>query len=118
MTRESFTQAIRACDSAARGLDGLPGVLKQAVKQIRTADSGEVGSSWFSSQPVSLKSTNSMPVHAVAQISSSDGVFDRDTLPNSENFAQESGSAVNVKLSRVECPLELAARPSDVTRAG
>jgi hypothetical protein len=44
------------------------GVFKQAVKQIRTAGSGEVGSSWFRSQPISLKSINSIPIHAVAQI--------------------------------------------------
>jgi hypothetical protein len=38
--------------------------------------------------------------------------------PDSENLVQESGSAVNVKMSQVEWPLELSARPSDATRGG
>jgi len=50
----------------------------------------------------------------------SDGLSRSDlkALPDSENLVRESGSAVNVKMSRVEWPLELGARPSDATRTG
>jgi hypothetical protein len=56
------------------------GVFKQAVKQIRTADNGEVGSSWFRSQPVSLVDQFDAGSRNRSN-SSSDGVFGGDTLP-------------------------------------
>lgn len=43
---------------------------------------------------------------------------DRKDLPDFENLVREFGSVANVRMSRVEWPLELSARPSDATRTG